>query len=88
MFDFTDIVTYIIAPILTAIVGYMSGRRKFKAEAQGQELNNVQEAIRLYRMMIEDLEKQIIHQNDNIRQLEERIKSLELENIDLKKKLA
>jgi predicted RNase H-like nuclease (RuvC/YqgF family) len=82
---FQDIVTYIISPLLTLMVGWLVGRRKAKADANSTEINNVSEVLVIYRGIIKDFESKVKELEGHIRELEARIDTLENENKTLKK---
>lgn len=52
----TDIIALIL-PLLTAAGGWFVGKRKMKAEAAASELENVQQAIKIWRETAEALEE-------------------------------
>jgi peptidoglycan hydrolase CwlO-like protein len=81
----------LIIPIFTTIAGsgitYIFTRRKNTAEAQGKELQNVEEALKIYRGIVEDLAKRvemqskiIAHQQSEIQQLRTEIATLKINN--------
>ena len=49
------IATYVVGPLVTALVAYLIGKRKVNAEASKNELDNVEQAIKIWREMAEDL---------------------------------
>lgn len=83
-FMFQDIVTYIISPVLTLLVGWLVGRRKAKADANSTEINNVSEVLGIYRGIIKDFESKVKELEGHIKELEGRIDMLEKENKSLK----
>lgn len=54
-----SILTQIIAPLLTAVVGWLIGRRRSNAEAVASELANVEKSLAIYRGIIADLEAKV-----------------------------
>jgi len=81
--DITIIITSIIS-VFTGVAGYLFGRRGANATAQGKELSNVEEALKIYRDILSDLSKRletqaltIAHQQIEIQQLREKVNNLE-----------
>jgi peptidoglycan hydrolase CwlO-like protein len=79
----------LLIPIFTTIAGsgltYFFARRKNTAEAQGKELQNVEEALKIYRGIVEDLARKIemqskiiAHQQTEIQQLRTEIAALKI----------
>jgi len=69
-----------LIPVATAAVGYLSGRKKSKAEANISELEATSKAIEIWRQLAQDLEKQI-------KELREHVIKLEAENEKLYDKI-
>lgn len=65
-----SIISYLIAPVLTALIGWSVGRRKSQADATKSEIENVEAALAIYRGIINDLQ-------DKIKQMEKRIAELQ-----------
>ena len=94
---FNSILINLIAPAVMLLVGYWIGRPKTKAEArqvseqaQGTELENVKNALAIYRGMIEDMEaklKELGNLKQRVLELEATVGRLERENKTLKRKL-
>lgn len=70
----------VAVPMISALTGWLVGRRKREVEIEGEELRNVKDTLEIYIKMIEDLKT---HQ----RYLEERLNELMIENSSLKEKL-
>ncbi|MBA3899741.1 MAG: hypothetical protein H0X62_05940 [Bacteroidetes bacterium] len=54
-----DIITYVIAPVATALVGWMAGRRKTEADSKKSEIENVEAILTIYQRIIKDLEAKV-----------------------------
>jgi septal ring factor EnvC (AmiA/AmiB activator) len=61
-----DLFLIVVPSLLTAITTWVFSRRKYSAETQTNELDNVEKAARIWRELSEDLEKRM---KDEIREL-------------------
>lgn len=77
---FRDVISYLAAPAVTAWAGYFFARRKTKAEANSQELANIEKGLSIYRSIISDLEKKV-------QILSEEVQSLRQQNCSFKKEV-
>lgn len=75
----------ILSTIIGSTVTWFFARRKNTAEAQGNEIDNVEKALRVYRDMLSDLEKKVDAQNLTIEKQEKEIILLRKEIRELKK---
>lgn len=65
------ILTYVIAPILTAVVSYLIGRRKSTAEATKSELDNVEEMARMWRETAESYNEKFLESEGLVNEFRE-----------------
>ena len=65
----------IIAPLLTAVVGWLIGRRKSNAEAVASELTNVEKALEIYRGIIAELRLEVKGLQTQVSELEKLVKN-------------
>ena len=56
--------------------GYLFGKRKNRADAQGSELDNVDKAVTIWRKLAEDLEKKMTSEIDSLRKENEELRGL------------
>lgn len=54
-----DILLIIIPSLVTSMVTWFFSRRKYRAESQASELDNVQKALEIYRGTINDLKNEL-----------------------------
>ena len=75
-----------IVSVGMGIVGYLTGKRKNDAEANGQTIDNIEKALEIYKNIIDDmkarydkeiadLKLKLIDYEKHIQQLEQKIKS-------------
>lgn len=76
-----------ISNTLTAIAGFFIGRRKANAETDNAILKNMELVISSYKVLIDDLKKEIHELNIKIQDLEKKVDELHAENKKLKGKL-
>lgn len=84
----------IVIPFVTGVIGWLGGKRKRKADAAHTELENVQQAIKIWRGIAEDLSKKctdLMHeleiQRDQNKQLVKDLEQLHRDNAELKSKI-
>lgn len=84
------IITALSSGVLTGLITWAAARRKTLAEAQTNELENVNKAVGYYREMLDDMAnryKEAIRElqevKEHISNLEERMKKLAAENRSL-----
>lgn len=76
--------------IWTAIVGvvaFITGRKREKVEVQTTEINNTQEAIKIWREMAQEMSDKVKELSDKVDELTQEVQLLRTENSDLKHKL-
>lgn len=76
-----------ISNTLTAVAGFFIGRRKANAETDNAILRNMELVISSYKVLIDDLKKEIHELNIKIQDLEKKVDELHAENKKLKGKL-
>ena len=76
-----------ISNTLTAVAGFFIGRRKANAETDNAILPNMELVISSYKVLIDDLKKEIHELNIKIQDLEKKVDELHAENKKLKGKL-
>lgn len=54
-----DILLFIVPTILSSVITWFLSRRKYKAESQANEIDNVEKVLSIYRGTIEDFKKEI-----------------------------
>ena len=74
----------IILTIVTSAIGYFIGYRKSKNEIEGGRLENLENSIKIYQVIIDDLGKKVEELTAHIVRLESTIDSLKQENNKLK----
>lgn len=63
-----------------AFFGWLFGRRKQTAEAQGSELENIEKAVAIWRQIASDLEGKFTALQTEVNQLRKEVFKLEFEN--------
>ena len=63
-----------------AFFGWLFGKRKIKAEAQGSELENIEKAVAIWRQIASDLEGKFTALQTEVNQLRKEVFKLEFEN--------
>lgn len=72
---------------LGAFVSWIFGRRKENVEVQASEINNVQEAIKIWKDMAQELKEEVAELKEKVEQLTSEVHTLRAENISLRSKL-
>ncbi len=75
----------ILAPIVSAIVGWLFGRRKDNAQATQSEMENVEKALAIYRGIITDLTKKVQELEQRVSEILHKLDVAEEENRKLKR---
>lgn len=70
-----------------ALVAWVFGRKKENVEVQGTEINNTQEAIKIWREMAQEMTDKVKELSDKVDNLKEEISQLKAENVQLRSKL-
>jgi peptidoglycan hydrolase CwlO-like protein len=85
-----DTAAVVIPTIVTAVVGFVAGRRKERAdiektqaEVNASELENVEKAITIWRKLAEDMAAQVTELKEQVRALTEQVGKLTHENRQL-----
>lgn len=81
----------VILPTLTAFfasaITWIFGRKKAKVEVEAGEITNVQEAIKIWREMANDMKQEVAELKIKVETLTTEIHNLRTENIELRSKL-
>ena len=82
-----DIIVPSITGAIGAFVTWLAGRKKENVEVQGSEITNTQEAIKIWREMVQEMSDKVKELSDKVDALTQEVHSLRSENSDLKQKL-
>jgi len=81
----------VILPALTAFfasaITWIFGRKKEQVEVEAGEITNVQEAIKIWREMANDMKQEVAELKIKVETLTTEIHNLRTENIELRSKL-
>ena len=81
----------VILPTLTAFfasaITWVFGRKKAQVEVEAGEITNVQEAIKIWREMANDMKQEVAELKIKVETLTTEIHNLRTENIELRSKL-
>jgi predicted RNase H-like nuclease (RuvC/YqgF family) len=81
----------VILPSLTAFfasaITWIFGRKKAQVEVEAGEITNVQEAIKIWREMANDMKQEVAELKIKVETLTTEINNLRVENIELRSKL-
>jgi predicted RNase H-like nuclease (RuvC/YqgF family) len=81
----------IIIPSITAffasVITWIFGRKKEEIDLQSTEITNVQEAIKIWREMANDMKQEVAELKIKVETLTTEIHNLRTENIELRSKL-
>lgn len=81
----------VIIPSLTAffasVITWIFGRKKAQVEVEAGEITNVQEAIKIWREMANDMKQEVAELKIKVETLTTEIHNLRTENIELRSKL-
>jgi len=81
----------VILPTLTAffasVITWIFGRKKAQVEVEAGEITNVQEAIKIWREMANDMKQEVADLKAKVETLSTEIHNLRTENIELRSKL-
>lgn len=69
---------------LGAFVSWIFGRKKENVEVQASEINNVQEAIKIWKDMAQELKEEVAELKSKVEELSREIDALREENHQLK----
>jgi peptidoglycan hydrolase CwlO-like protein len=82
-----ETILLLISNAITALAGFLVGKRKTNAETDSIVLKNLEISVNLYFQIIQDLKKEIENLNIKIQELEGKIDVLTRENKKLKSKV-
>lgn len=83
-----DIFSKVIAPGVTAVLAWFLAKRRYIAEVNTNELDNVEKSIAIYREMVEDLGARVDLLSKGLKELHAENEALLNENKGLKRKLS
>lgn len=87
-----EIIYTIVPAVVMALVGWFLARRKYRAEAKANELDNVDKAIKIWRELSQELEMRLRNEIQILREENEtlkiKLKELKCENEKMHKELA
>jgi regulator of replication initiation timing len=86
-FDFEDTILPSIASVVAGIFGWVIGRKKENVEVQKTEIENVSDAIKLWRETALELKTEVAELKTKVETLTTEIHGLRTENIELRAKL-
>lgn len=73
-----EVLTVAISSILTALAGWLIGRRKTSAETTAIEINNVEKATEVWRRIADELREDLTRLLKENAEMKEEIKKLEI----------
>ena len=76
-----------ITSVIAGIFGWIIGRKKENVEVQKTEIENVSDAIKLWRETAQELKAEVAELKIKVEDLTNEINSLRTENIELRAKL-
>lgn len=76
-----------IIPVITLIVGHITGRRKSKAESELIEIQTTEKAVAIWRQLAQDLKEEVEELHTLIDELKQENEKLRTEINNLKKSL-
>ena len=76
----------IVSNAITAIAGWLVGRRRQQADTDNQVLRNLELSINIYAELVRNLKEEIKGLNIKIQELEKKVDELHAENIKLRNK--
>jgi len=86
LFD-KDLILPSLFSAIAGIFGWLVGKRKENVEVQGNEITNVQEAIKIWREMATDMKAEVADLKEKVETLTTEIHTLRAENVELRTKL-
>lgn len=79
-----QVMTYVVGPIVTAVVAYLIGLRKSRGEAQKGEIENLENVARIWResaeSLAEEMKQRLSEKDANIELLQSQVATLLSEN--------
>jgi hypothetical protein len=82
-----DIVVPSITGAIGAFISWLVGRKKENVEVQGNAIDNVDKAVKMWQDTAEKMSKRVDELSDKVDALTQEVHSLRIENADLKLKL-
>jgi len=81
-------ITDVIIPAVTSFLSFLLGQQKGKKEVESLHLANIEKALSIYQHIVEDLKEEILHLNQKVDVLQDKVDALMEENHKLKKMLS
>lgn len=82
-----DIIVPSATGAIASFITWLIGRKKETVEVQGSEINNTQEAIKIWREMAQEMSDKVKELSDKVDTLTQEVHALRSENSELKSKL-
>jgi regulator of replication initiation timing len=86
-FDLEDTILPSIVSLISGAFGWLIGRKKENIEVQKTEIENVSDAIKLWRETAQELKAEVAELKIKVESLTTEINGLRTENIELRAKL-
>jgi septal ring factor EnvC (AmiA/AmiB activator) len=86
-FDLQDTILPSIVSLFSGAFGWLIGRKKENVEVQKTEIENVSDAIKLWRETAQELKTEVAELKTKVESLTTEIHGLRTENIELRAKL-
>jgi regulator of replication initiation timing len=86
-FDLEDTILPSIVSLISGAFGWLIGRKKENVEVQKTEIENVSDAIKLWRETAQELKAEVAELKIKVESLTTEINGLRTENIELRAKL-
>jgi regulator of replication initiation timing len=86
-FDLEDTILPSVVSLLSGAFGWLIGRKKENVEVQKTEIENVSDAIKLWRETAQELKAEVAELKIKVESLTTEINGLRTENIELRAKL-
>lgn len=85
--NYDDIIVPSVTGALGAFVSWLVGKKKEDVEVQSNEISNVQEAIKIWKDMAQELKEEVSELKEKVETLTTEVHTLRSENISLRAKL-
>jgi archaellum component FlaC len=85
--NYDDIIVPSVTGALGAFVSWLVGKKKENVEIQTSEISNVQEAIKIWKEMAQELKEEVAELKEKVETLTTEVHTLRSENISLRSKL-
>lgn len=82
-----EVITTAVIGFISTIAGYVAGNRKYRAEANHLEIENVKDVISVYTMAINDLKTEVKELKEQVEKYQVHIEKLETELYTLRSQM-